>query len=54
MKAQQNNKRSNVLLTYQGQTKNITQWGETLGIDRQRIYDRIRGGWSAEQALSRT
>jgi hypothetical protein len=53
MKAQQNNKRSNVLLTYQGQTKNITQWGEALGIDRQRIYDRIRSGWSTDQALSK-
>lgn len=52
VKTQQNNKRSNVNLTYQGQTQTLTQWCESLGIQRDRIYYRIAAGWSTERALS--
>lgn len=52
MKAQQNNKRSNVVLSHLGVRLNVTQWAEQLGIKRQKIYDRLRAGWSAARALT--
>lgn len=52
MKAQQNNKRSNVVLEYAGYSKNITQWAEHLGVDRQLLYSRHRLGWSPGRILS--
>ena len=45
-KEQANNRRSNHLLTFNGQTLNITQWAKKTGIKRSKICDRInRAGW---------
>jgi hypothetical protein len=39
-------------LTYNGQTKCITEWAEELGIYKGTIKERIKRGWSAEKALT--
>lgn len=41
MKEQGNNKRSNVMIEYEGRVQNITQWAEELGVPRTRLYDQI-------------
>lgn len=51
--AQANNKRTCRLITYKGQTKNLTQWSKKLGIS----YDALRGrickyDWPIEKAFT--
>ncbi|HEC61834.1 MAG TPA: hypothetical protein ENI27_06215 [bacterium] len=51
--AQSRNRKACIYLTYQGQTKCITEWGEELGIKHRTLRDRIKVlGWSPEKALS--
>lgn len=50
-KVQQNNTRRNHLLTYKGETKNITEWSEITGISVTAITKRIRRNWTVERAL---
>jgi hypothetical protein len=52
MKEQGNNRRSCVMLVYEGKTMNITQWAEHLGVPRMLLYDRNRAGWSADRILT--
>lgn len=52
MKTQQNNRRNNVLLTYDGLTRTITEWSEITGIDYTVIKARVRKGWPIERALT--
>lgn len=40
-KAQSNNRRNNVQITFQGRTQNIKQWAEELGIVNQTLWARI-------------
>lgn len=50
---QGNNKRNNILLTYNGKTLTIAQWSRELGISTTNIRNRIDNlGWSVEKALS--
>lgn len=52
-KEQQRNMRSNVRLTYRGETKTVTEWAEELGIPREVIYPRLNKlKWSVEETLS--
>lgn len=52
-KDQQNHKRDNHLVTYNGETHNITEWAAITGINRNTLFARLnRLGWSAERALS--
>lgn len=52
MKEQQNNKRNNHFLTYNGVTKTIAQWSDLLGINYGTLKSRINKlGWSVEDAL---
>lgn len=51
--AQANNKRSSTQITYLGKTQTVSQWAEELGLRRDRIYDRLRAGWSPEAALTK-
>lgn len=47
------NKRTNVKLTYKGQTKCISEWSKELGISQSLIRARIKKlNWSVEKALS--
>lgn len=51
---QNDNKSDNVLLTYKGQTKNITQWAAELGVNRNLLYKRKDKGLSDEDILTRS
>lgn len=51
---QSNNCRSNVHLTFMGETMTMMQWARRLGIEHATIRARIKGGWSAERALGET
>ncbi len=51
-KEQQNNKRNNRLITYNGQTKTIMQWSQEIGIKHATLLRRIDKGWSVERALN--
>jgi len=52
-KEQANNRRDNINVTFNGLTLNITQWGKKLGISRTLIGNRLRDGWTVEDALTR-
>ena len=52
MKEQQNNRGNNTLITFQGQTMNVKQWSEHLGISRANIHYRLKVGWPLEKVFS--
>lgn len=52
MKEQQNNKRSNHLVTLNGETHTITEWAELLSIKKTTIKERLKCGWTDEEALT--
>lgn len=41
LKAQANNRRNNVYITYQGETKTLTEWCEQLGLKYSRMHKRL-------------
>ncbi len=52
-KEQQNNRRNNRLLTYNGETLTASQWNERLGFTRGTVSQRLNKlGWSVEKALT--
>lgn len=52
-KEQQNNMRSNRLITYNDETKTISQWAEELGFNTNTLYARIvTYGWNIERAMT--
>ena len=51
-KEQQNNTSYNRLMTYCGETHNVTQWAKITGIPRTALYNRIRNGWDTEKILT--
>lgn len=51
-KQQARNRRDNRLLTFQGVTKTIAEWAETLGIQPTVISNRIADGWSIKRTLT--
>lgn len=52
MKEQHRNKRNNHLVTMLGRTQPLSAWCEELGIPYERSRNRLRSGWSPEEALS--
>ncbi|MBE6943806.1 MAG: hypothetical protein E7453_06045 [Ruminococcaceae bacterium] len=48
---QNNNTSSNHLITLNGQTKTLAQWGRQLGIKPSTYGSRMRRGWPPEEAL---
>lgn len=48
-KEQNNNKRSNVSITYKGKTQNMKQWSEELSLNYSTLRNRRRNGWSIEE-----
>jgi DNA-binding phage protein len=40
------------LLTFDGQTKSMTEWADELGISQTGLSQRLSRGWSVERALS--
>ena len=51
-KEQARNARSNILLTFDGETKCLGEWAEDLGINYGTLYARIKKGWSTEKSLT--
>lgn len=51
-KVQSNNTTQNHLLTFNGETLNISQWAEKLKVNSKMLGERIRRGWSVERALT--
>lgn len=51
-RTQSNNKRSNVVVTHDGQSKTVAQWAEIVGLERKTLEYRIRVGWPADRALT--
>jgi hypothetical protein len=51
-KVQCNNRRSNHLLTYNGETHTITEWSEITGLTYDTIIVRLKHGWSIEDVLN--
>lgn len=50
-KEQQNNRRSNLILEYNGEKRNLCEWANILGIPRQTIKSRLYRGWDAHKSL---
>src|SRR5699024_8948315 len=53
MKEQQRNKRNNRIITYNGESLTLVEWGEIYNINPDRIGARLKNGWSVEDALSK-
>ncbi len=51
-KRQANNRRSNLTIEYQGQTKPLKQWAEDLGLNYKMLYKRFKLGWEPEDAFN--
>ena len=51
MKVQCRNRRSNVLLEYEGRKQTMVAWAEELGINYYTLHMRYRRGWSHERIL---
>lgn len=51
-KEQQNNRRVNRMITFEGQTKNLQQWAESLGMSKVTLHARLRKGWTIDRALT--
>jgi hypothetical protein len=52
MKTQDNNRRSNKVYTYDGKTMTASQWSRYLGGSKDMVRERLKLGWSEEEALS--
>lgn len=51
-KEQQNNRRNNHLITYNGKTQTLAQWADEIGLSYKTIQSRIKRGWNIEKALN--
>ena len=52
-KEQSANKRNNRLITYNGQTKTMSDWATEYGLRVGTLYDRLSYGWPIEDCLKR-
>lgn len=52
MKEQQNNKRTNKIITYGGVSRTLSEWAECTGIPRNTLRMRICAGWDEYKALT--
>jgi hypothetical protein len=50
-KEQANNRRNNRAVTYKGETKNIGQWAESLGIYPDTLWRRLQAGMAPDRAF---
>jgi hypothetical protein len=52
-KEQANNRRSSVVLTFNGEALTASQWSEKTGLPKYLISCRLRSGWTIEKALTK-
>jgi hypothetical protein len=50
-KEQQNNRRSNRLVTAWGRTHTLAQWAQETGVKYTTVHNRLKAGWTIETAL---
>ncbi len=53
IKEQQSNRRTNHLLTFNGETKTCSQWAEQYNMKLSCLYERLRRGWNTEKAITK-
>ncbi len=53
VKKQNNNRRSNHNITFNGETHNMQEWAEITGIPRSTIKGRLNRGWTIEDTLTK-
>lgn len=51
-KTQQNNRRDNIHIQYNGENKSVYEWANTFDIKYCTLWWRIKNGWSIEDALT--
>jgi len=49
---QQSNKRSNILLTYKGETRTAKEWSRITNISYSALIQRVHRGWDVERVLT--
>lgn len=49
---QARNKTNNVLITYRGETRCLSEWARIVGIYRKTLKNRLDSGWSVEKAFN--
>lgn len=49
---QNRNRRNNHVLEFNGEKHCVTEWAEILNVNPQRIFNRLRRGWSVKKALT--
>lgn len=52
-KTQQNNRRTNRMITFDGRTQSMSEWAREVGIKPGTLRARIESGWNLEQALNK-
>ena len=50
---QHNNTSRNINITYNGETKTLKQWSESIGINYDTLKKRYKMGWSVEDMLTK-
>jgi hypothetical protein len=48
---QQNNRRNNVLVEHNGETRTVAEWAKGVGVPPRLVYHRLYAGWSIHDAL---
>lgn len=51
-KTQARNRRTNVVIEFQGESMTMIEWAETLGLEPHTLQKRFASGWSVERALT--
>ena len=51
-KEQQNNKRNNRRITWNGVIKTLAEWSDVVGIKKTTLKERLNAGWDVEKALT--
>ncbi len=51
-KDQANNRRSNVVLEFEGKKQTMQQWSDEMGLKIQTVWARLNRGWSVDRALT--
>lgn len=52
-KEQANNRRSNIIIEYQGEKKTLKEWAELLDLNYKAVWKRIKTGWTVEDAFTK-
>ncbi len=50
-KQQGNNRRTNIVLAYKGESRTVSQWAEAIGVKRATLYSRVNKGWPVDKIL---